>query len=119
MKDVVYVQDSLSVTNNCFACLQSGEKCTDCQDDFDNSQTNLAHEIVDEGNQIYRRQWVRNSEDISGHDWIAPLVRVNGRVRQEFLEPVVHMEDRTFNPELELMADETVCHGRCRQGGCG
>ena len=110
MTEQVYVQDSLSITNDCFACLQADEKCTDCQEEFDNSQTILAHNIVDEGNEIYSKQWLRPIEEVSGHDWISPLVRLkDGSVREEFTEPVVHMEDRTFNPELELDNTERFC----------
>ena len=109
MSEAVYVQDNLSLMTDCAACIQADSKCLDCQDEFDTKQTVLAHEIVDEGNEIYRKQWLKPTEEVSGHDWIGSVVRVKGRERLEFLEPVVHMEDRTFNPELELSKDETVC----------
>jgi len=111
MKEQVYVQDQLSIMNNCIACLKGEERCTDCQEDFDNRQTNLAHEIVDEGNLQYRKPWMQSPDDISGHDWIAPLTRINGRERLEFMEPVVHMIDRYFEPQLELDSFEMVCDG--------
>lgn len=46
----------------------------------------------------------------SGHDWIgAETVAPDGSVRLEFLEPVVHMADRTYDPILEILPDEEVC----------
>jgi hypothetical protein len=112
MDKQVYVQDALSITNDCFACLQADSRCIDCQESYDNNQTIMAHNIVDEGNQQYVKQWLRPIEELngSGHDWISPLVRLkDGSIRQEFVDPVVSMEDRTFNPMLELANDEKVC----------
>ena len=109
MQEQTYVQDQLSLMNNCWRCINGDAKCYECQEDFDNSQTILAHKIVDEGNMQYRRLWMLEVEQPSGHDWVAPLVRTDKGERQEFLEPVVHMEDRYFDPTLELARDEKIC----------
>lgn len=109
----VYVQDNLSLMTDCSACIQADSKCLDCQDEFDSKQTVLAHEIVDEGNVQYPKQWMIDSTEKQGggHDWISPLVRLkDGSIREEYLEQVVHMEDRTFMEPLWLASNETVCH---------
>lgn len=111
MSEPAYVQEQLSVLNNCYSCMVSDQKCTDCQEDFDNQQTVRAHQLVDDGSITESSRPMSWLVDMpSGHDWIAPLVRLNdGSVRQEFVDPVVSMEDRTFNPELEVATRETIC----------
>jgi hypothetical protein len=110
--EVVYSEDQLTVMNDCAECLREEARCEACQDEFNNKQINSAYELVDEGNQQYPRAWLRSADEPSGHDWVAPIVRLSdGRVREELLEPVVHMEDRTFSPTLEVLSDERVCTG--------
>jgi len=43
--------------------------CLECADKREARLADKAHEIVDEGNQQYRRPWLRDIEPISGHDW--------------------------------------------------
>ena len=109
MSEIVYVEDNLSVMNSCFACQANGSKCTDCQDDADNKLTILAHDIVDEGNLQYKKVWSSEGE-ISGHEWVSPLVRMPNGIREEYMEPVVSLEDRIDNRELELGRGEKVCN---------
>ena len=111
MTDEVYVQQQLSITNTCFDCLKADEWCTNCQEDFDNSQTILAHTIVDEGNEVYRRQWLRDTQPVSVHDWTDRS--------DELLPPIVQMADRIFDEDedLDVPKHQTVCawcHLQCQ-----
>ena len=102
----------ITIMTNCYACIQIGEKCPECQEDFDNNQTVLAHQIVDEGSLTEPIKPMTNwLFDIpSGHDWTGSLTRrSDGSIRQEFVDPVVSMEDRYYNPLLELEQRETLC----------
>ena len=110
----VYVQDNLSLMTDCSACIQADSKCLDCQDEFDSKQTVLAHEIVDEGNVQYPKQWMINSTEKQGggHDWISSLVRLkDGSIREEYIEQMTHMEDRIFdeNKDLDVPAHQVIC----------
>ena len=103
MSEEVQVPEQLSIMNTCFDCLKADERCTNCQEDFDNSQTILAHTIVDEGNEVYRRQWLRDTQTVSGHDWTDRA--------DEFLPPIVHMADRIFDEDedLDVPAHQVIC----------
>ena len=103
MSDEVHVPEQLSIMNTCFACLKADERCIDCQEAFDNSQTILAHTIVDEGNEVYRKQWLRNTQPVSGHDWTDR--------DDEFLPPIVHMSDRIFDEDedLDVPVHQVIC----------
>lgn len=111
MSKEVHVPEQLSIMNTCFDCLKADERCTNCQEDFDNSQTILAHTIVDEGNEVYRKQWLRDTQPVSGHDWTDR--------DDEFMAPVVHMADRIFDEDedLDVPKHQTVCawcHLQCQ-----
>ena len=112
-KKVEVSSESIGITilNNCYACLQLDVKCPECQEDFDNSQTVLAHKIVDEGSitePLRVNTWLYDLP--SGHDWTGSATRrADGSIRYEFVDPVVSMEDRTYSPALELESMETVC----------
>jgi len=103
----------MNIVTNCAKCWQTleffGERCTECQEEFDNSQTILAHNLVDEGNLQYRNQWLITTEP-SGHDWVAPLTRTPKGEREEFTEPIVHLTDRLDDRDLELLPTEAVCN---------
>jgi hypothetical protein len=110
MKEQVVTAEQLTITNNCYKCQVNDEKCTDCQDDFDNRQIISAHQFVDEGNLQYSRPIAWVYDDVSGHDWISPLTyKRDGSIRQEFTDPIVHLADRIFEPDLELHPDEVIC----------
>ena len=110
----------ISIETSCSKCLDAlelfGERCLECQETFDNNQTILAHELVDEGNIQYRKQWLLTTEP-SGHDWVAPLTRTPKGEREEYLEPTTNLADRPFEPSDEAMValvtlgqDEAVCN---------
>ena len=110
----------ISIETSCSKCLNAlelfGERCLECQETFDNNQTILAHELVDEGNIQYRKQWLLTTEP-SGHDWVAPLTRTPKGEREEYLEPTTNLADRPFEPSDEAMValvtlgqDEAVCN---------
>lgn len=107
----VYVQESLTIQSNCIACLQSDDsRCPDCQEEVDNKQTILAHEMVEEGSLQYAKPLTWLVDMPSGHDWVgAVTITRDGRERHEFVEPTVSMEDRTFSPLLEVGKHEIVC----------
>ena len=120
MNEQELVQVSLTITNNCWYCLQIGEKCPECQDTADTNLTVLAHNVVDEGNTQYKYQWLRDSEAVSGHEWVSSTTRIKPYFvfatqswedsRDEFLSPIVHLEDRLDDRELQLGAGEKVCN---------
>ena len=110
----------INIETSCSKCLNAlelfGERCLECQETFDNNQTILAHELVDEGNIQYRKQWLLTTEP-SGHDWVAPLTRTPKGEREEYLEPTTNLADRPFEPSDEAMValvtlgqDEAVCN---------
>jgi hypothetical protein len=114
--------------NSCLECVGLDDKCLACQDLTDVRQTELAHEIVDEGNVQYKKQlsWLRDTP--SGHDWISSQTRLERPffniyacdwidAREEFLEPITKLEDRPYEPSDEAMlelitigAKEKVCN---------
>lgn len=110
----------INIETSCSKCLNAlelfGERCLECQETFDNNQTILAHELVDEGNIQYRKQWLLTTEP-SSHDWVAPLTRTPKGIREEYLEPTTNLADRPFEPSDEAMValitlgqDEAVCN---------
>ena len=105
-----YTQDNLSVTNGCYTCMLAQEVCEPCADEQDARLTDRAWEIVDDGNEIYRWTLSRKSDDPSGHDWIGSQTRQdNGKIREEFLEPVSLLSDRFFELNVEVPVGSTVC----------
>ena len=106
----------ITVQSSCINCLAVDERCTDCQDQYDTNQTILAHEIVDEGNVQYRKQWLVTTQP-SGHDWISSEVRIitgsgpdDSWIREEFTEPVTNLIDRLDDRDLEILPTEAVCN---------
>ena len=91
--------DGLYVTNACYKCMKADRVCEECQDLKDSSQTDRAYQIVDEGNSIYPRQWLRPVEPVSGHDWTDR--------EDEFLPQVVHIED-CMDENLALKLGESL-----------
>lgn len=122
----------INVETTCSKCQNAmelfDERCMECQEVFDNQQTILAHEIVDEGNIQYKNQlsWLRDTP--SGHDWVSPQTRLERPffsiyacdwidAREEFLEPITKLEDRSYEPSDEAMlelitigAKEKICN---------
>jgi len=123
----------INIETNCAKCWQTleffGERCTECQEEFDNNQTILAHELVDEHNDAYRyypmyTPMLKVIPEPSNHDWVAPLTRIvtgsgddDSWIREEYLEPTTNLADRPFEPSDEAMIplvtlglDEAVCN---------
>jgi hypothetical protein len=114
-----YTQDNLSVTNGCYTCMLAQQTCEACADEQDARLTDRAWDIVDDGNDVYRWQLSRKSDDPSGHEWIsAYTMRNDGSVREEFLEPISLLSDRFFDMNVEVPVGSTVCadcHYVCNQ----
>jgi len=116
------MSDELTVSNPCYQCMIQMELCVDCQDLRESRATDFAHDLVDEGNLIYRAQWHSVTEP-SGHDWVSPTTRVEPYfvyatqtwedTREEYLEPVTNLSDRFFEMVVDLGPHETVCE-QCR-----
>jgi len=76
--------NGISITNQCYNCMQLDTLCVDCQDLADARAADIAHSMVDEGNLQYKRPWFITTEP-SGHDW---TVR-----NDEFKMPIVMLQD--------------------------
>lgn len=63
-----YTNQGISVTTQCFDCMQLDDVCDNCLELREARDSQVAHEIVDEGNLQYKRQWLLVTEP-SGHDW--------------------------------------------------
>jgi hypothetical protein len=116
------MSDELTVSNPCYQCMIQMELCVDCQDLRDSRATNIAHDIVDEGNLVYPKQWHSVTEP-SGHEWVSATTRVEPYfvyatqtwedTREEFLEPITNLSDRFFELVVDLGPHEMVCQD-CR-----
>ena len=109
-------QIGINVTSQCLTCIAMDERCPDCQDQYETTQTILAHEAVDESNLQYTKQWLVTTQP-SGHDWIGSEVRIitgsgpdDSWIREEFTESVTNLVDRLDNRDLELLPTEAVCN---------
>ena len=109
------MSDELTVSNPCYQCMIQMELCVDCQDLREARATEFAHDIVDEGNDIYRyapmyTSLMKIEPEPSGHDWIgATTIGSDGKEREEFLEPITNLSDRFFELVVDLGPHETVC----------
>lgn len=86
----------ISITNQCYDCMQLDTMCDNCQDLADARSAQIAHDLVDEGNLQYRRPWLLTTEP-SGHDW----TNRDG----EFKPPVVLLQDGGVYEELWELDD--------------
>jgi hypothetical protein len=106
------MSDELTVSNPCYQCMIQMELCMDCQDLRDSRATNIAHDMVDEGNLIYPAQWHGITEP-SGHEWVSPTTLGTWydpkAEREEFVEPITNLSDRFFELVVDLGPHETVC----------
>ena len=66
-----YTQDNLSISTTCPACLTLDAQCAECLESAEARASDIAHEIVDEQNEIYPRQWLNNRPQPSASDWVA------------------------------------------------
>jgi len=117
--------NGISITNMCYQCHALTELCPDCQDLKDSRDTEIAYQLVDEGNLQYKYVWSQTNTEVSGHDWIGAVTKlsrparlVDGTVveeRYEFTDPISLIADRLYDVEtsLTVTANETVCDS-CR-----
>ena len=124
-----YTQDNLSLANGCYTCMLAEQLCDACGEEQDARRTEMAHQIIENGGDFYYRKVgktkiaVANSGAVgeknamsvladapSGHDWIGAQTRDNdGKIREEFLEPVSLLSDRFFDLDVEVPVGSTVC----------
>lgn len=110
------ISNGINVQNDCYECMVIARdmahdlpvgKCQSCQDLADARLTDVAHEIVDEGNLQYKHQWLLVTEP-SGHDWTER--------DDEFRPSIVFLQDGGVYEELWELDDmrqrsrEVQCH---------
>lgn len=109
-----YTNQGISVTNQCFDCMQLDDVCDNCLELKEGRDSAIAHQLVDEGNLQYKRQWFLVTEP-SGHDWTAPITRVEPYfvyatqtwedTRQEYKDPTTQLQDGGTYEELWELDD--------------
>jgi hypothetical protein len=112
----------INIVTQCNTCIILEERCPDCQEAFDTNQTIKAHELVDEGNVQYHKQWLKDNDQESNHEWVGSETRIKPYfvwvtqswedTRREYLPPVTDITDRMDTPEdmLELQPYEKICN---------
>lgn len=128
MNTEIVIQEQLSLSNECYHCMQLNELCQDCLDSKEARDAEIAWEIVDEGNESYVRIPSRKVVEPSGHDWVsnetvtfvekttlANYDRTNGidikTIRTELFEASAMLIDRIYDLDESLTVSkyETVC----------
>jgi hypothetical protein len=105
----------ISITNQCYDCMQLDTLCVNCQDLADARSAQIAHDLVDEGNLQYRRPWLLTTEP-SGHDWVSSTTvsrvtlddegnEIDHVMREEYKLPVVMLSDGGVYEELWELDD--------------
>jgi hypothetical protein len=102
-----YTNQGISVTTQCYDCMMLDTVCLNCEETKEARDSAVAHQLVDEGNMQYKRNWLRPVEDISGHDWTDR----DG----EFKSPIVFLQDGGEYEELWELDDERQ---RARETEC-
>ena len=92
-----YTTQGISVTTQCYDCMMLDTVCLNCEESKEARDSAVAHQLVDEGNMQYKRQWLRPVEDISGHDWTDR----DG----EYKLPIVMLQDGGVYEELWELDD--------------
>jgi len=85
-KEVVVVENGISILNDCYDCMKANDTCMNCQDERDAHDTDIAHEIVDSRVTSESNVWTSHQTYPSGHDW----TERDG----EFAPPIVNLADR-------------------------
>ena len=93
-----YTTQGISVTTQCYDCMMLDTVCLNCEETKEARDSAIAHQLVDEGNMQYKRNWLRPVEDISGHDWTDR----DG----EYKLPIVMLQDGGVYEELWELEDE-------------
>ena len=117
-------QIGISVTNACYHCYMLNEVCMDCEDRRQANDAIFAHELVDDGNDIYRyapmyTSMTKIEAETSGHEWVGSTTRVEPYfvyatqtwedTREEFLEPITVITDRLFDLSFDMPANSVIC----------
>ena len=87
----------ISETTQCYDCMMLDTVCLNCEENKEARDSAVAHQLVDEGNMQYKRQWLRPVEDISGHEW----TERDG----EYKLPIVMLQDGGEYEELWELND--------------
>ena len=111
-----YTQDNLTISNSCYNCMLMDAVCQECEDSKDAKLTDMAWELVDDGNLQYKFTLSYNVAQPSGHDWISsttalvkPAVMPDGTLkyeREEYMPPIVNLQDGGVYEELWELDDE-------------
>jgi hypothetical protein len=92
-----YTNQGISVTTQCYDCMTLDYVCSNCEESKEARDSAIAHQLVDEGNMQYKRNWLRPVEDISGHDWTSR--------EGEYKTPIVFLQDGGVYEELWELDD--------------
>jgi len=109
-----YTNQGISVTTQCYDCMMQDSVCLNCEESKEAHDSAVAHQLVDEGNMQYKRNWMLTTEP-SGHDWVASTTRVEPYfvyatqtwedTREEYKLPVVLLQDGGVYEELWELDD--------------
>jgi acetone carboxylase gamma subunit len=110
MSQYVEASNGITVTTQCYACIQIERYCDEHADLQEARDTANAYAIVDDGNMQYHRTWSWLQDEPSNHDWIGSLVRTPKGEREEFAPQTTLLTDRMFDEAmLELQPNEAIC----------
>ena len=111
-----YTQDNLTISNSCYNCMLMDTLCQECEDSKNAKLTDMAWELVDDGNLQYKFTLSYNVAQPSGHDWVSPTtalvkpaVMPDGTLkyeREEYIPPIVNLQDGGVYEELWELDDE-------------
>ena len=95
--------NGISIQSTCYMCQAFDELCFICQEAKEARDSEIAHQIVDEGNLQYKYVWSINQEQPSGHDWTDR--------DDEFLDPISLIADRLYDLEtsITITPAEVIC----------
>jgi hypothetical protein len=89
--------------------------CSNCEDMKEARDSAVAHQLVDEGNMQYKRNWLLVTEP-SGHDWTSSttvsrtVIDDEGNedyiMREEYKLPIVMLQDGGVYEELWELEDQ-------------
>lgn len=74
-----YTSNGISVSTLCDDCIYLDDydlMCRPCIETQESKLADLAHELVDEGNDIYEHPWSRIQDNPSASEWVAPQTKI-------------------------------------------
>jgi hypothetical protein len=92
------ISNGISITTQCYDCLQADDLCLECTENREARDSQVAHQLVDEGNLQYKSQWMNITEP-SAHDWTER--------EGEYRLPIVFLQDGGTYEELWELDDMT------------